>query len=610
MSGISQSSLRALGCLRLRSRARPGALHTPVWKPKSQHYAQLAPQIHEDHEDQQVEDPADISHGTSNPELYGREFVKRHLQELDRARNVKLAETKEDRGEKYRCGMLSYRRLTETFAFPFTGPLKETRSALTDASSPSGEEAGEPKDSAPRRTTAISPGPIQDRQIVSIRKRTEVVETKSDDTHNVESNVVNLAQDLSRILRSTSAIANPSAALKRALAHHREHTSSSSVHTYNTLLEYAARISNYHDMRKILRDMQKANVQWDEGTREIVTKATMRGPGGGAMQGEKGSGNEPNGSSSQAGPEGGIDSLPGLMRQVEACGFSLSDSDRQIALNAGYWKSGSLPGQSQTKSDPDIGSGPGRAPSSRTSILQGALSPAEARSHLPPLDEQLSPTLFLAFLRYILACNPQPPSLADSYMALIALGRQGRKITSANVRLLAHLYLHPSLYASFRPFWVIREMQRLSKDRLPFVPTSETLEKALLSLRSRRNRHRRARELVEYFKRKWGDEIVDITCWRLVGRYALEAKNQEIQLFAIEGGNKALARQIKESRNSGLSADVVGATTLPSSTEDPFPQQGLDRRKWGRVRQAIVRQQSRARRAGAASEVSSPANVE
>lgn len=92
-------------------------------------------------------------------------------------------------------------------------------------------------------------------------------------------------------------------------------------------------------------------------------------------------------------------------------------------------------------------------------------------------------------------------------MALLALKRKEQMITSEHVRHLAHLYLHPSLYASFRPFWVVREMRRLTRDgSIHFNPTSETLEKALLSFRMRRNRHRRAVELVEYFKRKWGDD--------------------------------------------------------------------------------------------------------
>lgn len=462
---------------------------------------------------------------------------------------------------------------------------------------------------------------VKDRHSTSRSKHSQNPEAAAIDARDtIPSDIDNLAAELSGILTSTSAIANPSAALKQALSHHREHIAGSSVFTYNTLLAYAARISNYHGMRKILRDMQKGNVQWNEETRMIVTKATMRGPGGGALRGEgremrnRSAKDESDGGDGRPTGHvtGGIDSLPGLIRRVEAPGTSMSDAERRIALNAGYWKSETSARRGQNaESNPSTGleSNGSRSPSSRTSSLQGALLPAEARSHLPPLDEQLSPTLFLAFLRYILACNPQPPSLADSYTALIALHRPECMITSAHLRHLAHLYLHPSLYASFRPFWVIREMQRLAKDSsIAFVPTSETLEKALLSLRQRRKRHRRAVELVDYFGRKWGEEIIDITCWRLLGRYALEAKDKEIQLFAIEGGNAALIRQIEASNAPGLSArtSVDVSANTPTKTDDLFPQHGLDRRKWGRVRQAILRHQSRARRAAADDRASPP----
>ena len=363
-------------------------------------------------------------------------------------------------------------------------------------------------------------------------------------------------------------------------------------------------------MRKILRDMQRQNVQWNQETREIITKVTLRGAGGGALR-EKNSedddastGNEmtkPNARGTLP-KHGGIDlSLSGLLQRVEASRFSISESERSILLNAGHWKSEKSPRQktdAEGDSPIDTEAGSAQSPSSRISVLEGALSPAEARAHLPKLDKQLSPTLFLAFMRYILACNPQPPSLAESYMALLALQRKEQMVTSEHIRHLAHLYLHPSLYASFRPFWVVREMRRLTKDgSIDFNPTSETLEKALLSFRLRRNRHRRAVELVEYFKRKWGEMIVSIKCWRLVGRYALEVKDQELQRFAIEGGNEALAQQIRRTKTSrhSLSAADVGS---PAATTDDelFPRYGLERRKWGRVRQAIVRSESRARR--------------
>lgn len=371
-------------------------------------------------------------------------------------------------------------------------------------------------------------------------------------------------------------------------------------------------------MRKILREMQKGNVHWDEETRKIVMQATLRGSGSGG--GTSARPETPRESPSpevklplvsrQLGPpKDGNDGLPALKRRLDASASSVTDEYRQIVLNAGYWQSEKPPRSSDQRSTESPGSSSlsidaGKAPAPRISILQDALSPAMARSHLPPLDVQLSPTLFLAFLRYILASNPQPPSLADSYAALIALDRPDREISSKHLTHLVHLYLHPSLYASFRPFWVIREMQRLSKDgSVIFTPTSETLEKALLSLRLRRNRARLAIDLVDYFRRKWGDEIVSIACWRLLGRYGLEGNNTMAQELATSGGQEALARQIEHDAKHTKDVSQNVTETMPadmmSVKVDLFPGYGLDRRKWGRVRQSIVRSQRRARRAEA-----------
>ena len=102
MSAISQSSLRALGCLRLRSRTRPGSQITS--KPRdasSRRYAQLAPKVED--EEYTNDDIGDaIEDGPSNMrtrEIYGREFVKRHLQELDRARAAEPVAVKQKLGE-------------------------------------------------------------------------------------------------------------------------------------------------------------------------------------------------------------------------------------------------------------------------------------------------------------------------------------------------------------------------------------------------------------------------------------------------------------------------------------------------------------------------------
>ncbi|KAI5451639.1 hypothetical protein NCC49_001620 [Naganishia albida] len=407
-------------------------------------------------------------------------------------------------------------------------------------------------------------------------------------------------QEISNILGSITAVANPSAALVRALAHHREHTSLSSVHSYNTLLAYAARISNYHVMRKILREMQKGNVQWDNETRKIMMKATLRGSGGaGGERGTPEARREVTPTEVLTTSTESTDGQSALKRRLNASTSPITDELRQIALNAGYWRSEkraiASAQESGSPSQGEIG------PSSRVSILQEALSPSAARSHLPPSDVQLSPTLFLAFLRYILASNPQPPSPADSYAALIALDRPERKVTSKNLTHLVNLYLHPSLYGSFRPFWVIREMQRLSKDgTVVFGPTSITLEKALLSLRLRRNRARRALELIDYFCRKWGEESTSIACWRLLGRYGLEENNSKAQKLAMVGGQAALARQIEQ--DAELRKDVSHVaeqdlTNTGAENKDLFPGHGLNRRKWGRVRQTIVRSNRRARRA-------------
>lgn len=101
MSGISQTSLRALGCLRLRSRARHGILPISRSTASSRQYAQLAPKIEiEEFEYDDIDDGVErSSYGARSQEVHGREFVKRHLQELDRARRAEPADTKQDRGQ-------------------------------------------------------------------------------------------------------------------------------------------------------------------------------------------------------------------------------------------------------------------------------------------------------------------------------------------------------------------------------------------------------------------------------------------------------------------------------------------------------------------------------
>lgn len=495
--------------------------------------------------------------------------------------------------------------------------MASARSICTPAPHSTEQSLGPPESRPLGRKPATSPWKkeIKIKRPSSDTLQTVAYEASTSPRIKAQGDSGSFTQELSSILVSPSAIANPSAALVRALAHHREHLPLSSIHSFNIMLSYAARISNYHAMRKILREMQKGNVQWDEETRKIVMKATLRGSGGGSGITEPSSETSStevklSSASRRFGmPKDGNDGLSALKRRLDASPSSITDEHRQIALNAGYWQSEKPPRSNaqcaaEPSGSPSLPSDAGKAPATRLSVLQDALSPAMARSHLPPLDVQLSPTLFLAFLRYILACNPQPPSLAESYAALIALDRSERKITSKHLTHLVHLYLHPSLYASFRPFWVIREMQRLSKDgSVIFTPTSETLEKALLSLRLRRNRARLAIDLVDYFRRKWGEEIISIACWRLLGRYGLEGNNTTAQELATSGGKEALARQIEHDAkhtkdvSSGV-IEAMAANTI-SGKVDLFPGHGLDRRKWGRVRQSIVRSQRRARRAEA-----------
>lgn len=609
MSSISQSSLRALGCIRLRARTR---LELELWQPPPsvRLYAQLAPKV--DQEDlESHETPAVEQNETPQGALqdrYGREFVRRHLQELDRARRAEHLEEKPGQGEPYSKSS----QQTDLHGWFVLSPLAE-RIAATRA------VASFPRVASHAWGNSSSRSEIRPlRQIPATSSRTENIKIELEPpAKNVQSaasrapstldidpsgNGHQFKQELTDILGSTSAMANPSAALVRALAHHREHASLSSVHTFNILLSYAARISNYHAMRKILREMQKGSVQWDNDTTKIVMKATLRGSGerGGKRVASEASRQDPSSEVKMATTDAN-DGQSALKRRLDAFPSPIADEHRQIVLNAGYWRSEKrAPESSQS---PVLDSDADKAPSTRTSRLQDALSPRAARTHLPPSDVQLSPTLFLAFLRYILASNPQPPSLADSYAALVALDRPERPITSKHLTHLVQLYLHPSLYASFRPFWVVREMQRISKDGLvTFEPTSATLEKALLSLRLRRNRAKLALELVDYFRRKWGEESISIACWRIVGRYGLEGNNTTAQELAMAGGQAALARQIEN--DARKAKDVFDASESTPDNTDPetvdlFPGHGLDRRKWGRVRQTIVRRSRQARRAEA-----------
>lgn len=103
MSSSSQSSLRALGCIRLRARTRLEQRHLPT---TVRRYARLAPKI--DQEDVESQEPEYLEQDgnlqAERRERYGREFVRRHLQELDRARRAEYHEENRTLGKL--CYML------------------------------------------------------------------------------------------------------------------------------------------------------------------------------------------------------------------------------------------------------------------------------------------------------------------------------------------------------------------------------------------------------------------------------------------------------------------------------------------------------------------------
>ncbi|KAJ9119083.1 hypothetical protein QFC22_003574 [Naganishia vaughanmartiniae] len=415
----------------------------------------------------------------------------------------------------------------------------------------------------------------------------------------------NLAQELIRILNSSSAVAKPSDALNQAIAHHRGNASHSSVETFNLLLAFAARTRNYYALRKVLRDMQAGNVQWDDSTRTFVLKAVLQHPGSPEVSSEVD--NTTNGRSTspanpRADPQTGIHKkkLQGrtaLIQRLEATSSASADKYRQTVLNAGRWthkKVSSTNHAHPERLQSDLPSKSAHSPSEsppamRLGVLQNAPAPDKARSQLPPHDSQLSPSLFLAFLRYMLACSSNPPSLVDSYQALLALDIADRRVTPDHLLHLTHLYLHPSLYAHRRPYSVITDMLRFTRNGpCAFKPNSQTLQKALYSLRLRQQRARTAMILVRMFRRLWGASIVDLTCWRLVGRYGLEMNDTWVQAFALKGGIAAHQRDRAAVRKSVESRSSEDHSVTTHALVDPFRRHGRERRKWAEVRKAII----------------------
>ncbi|KAJ9105980.1 hypothetical protein QFC19_003315 [Naganishia cerealis] len=427
-----------------------------------------------------------------------------------------------------------------------------------------------------------------------------------------------LARELTLILTSSTAVANPFHALVQAIAYHRAHTQHSSVKTFNLLLAFAVRTRNYYGLRRILRDMQRGNVAWDDGTKTLVLKAVLQSPGARDVNldiMDKPANGQPiplnannramdRQTDTSSSPKGKIDGRIGLIHRLEAMPPAVADGYRQAVLNAGRWTHQKLPVNnhltpSSSTPAPSLDSPPAR----RLSVLQNALAPDKARSLLPPDDVQLSPSLFLAFLRYILACSPHTPSLADSYTALIALDTPKTRVTSADILHLVHLYLHPSMYTYQRPFHVITQMRSLTQGTpWEFKPTSETLQKALLGLRLRWARARAGMTLVRLFHGVWGGSIVDLACWRILGKYGLERADRRVQAYALKGGmaaydrerlHKAAKRRQESHRPEG---DLDGKHVDPSASAtislvDPFLRQGLERQKWTKVRKAIQRNQ-------------------
>lgn len=101
--------------------------------------------------------------------------------------------------------------------------------------------------------------------------------------------------------------------------------------------------------------------------------------------------------------------------------------------------------------------------------------------------------------------------------------------------------------------------------------------------------------LVKTFQRVWGESIVDLTCWRIVGRYGLEKDDTRVQGFALKGGIAAHQRDRLEIRKSieSRSQEKHEKTRSDNLGEiqtlaDPFCRHGLQRRKWAEVRKAIT----------------------
>lgn len=97
------------------------------------------------------------------------------------------------------------------------------------------------------------------------------------------------------------------------------------------------------------------------------------------------------------------------------------------------------------------------------------------------------------------------------------------------------------------------------------------------------------------FQRLWGESIVDLTCWRIVGRYGLELNDIRVQAFALKGGIAAHRRDRVEARKSSEARSLENLDNTQSSEPvtrhalaDPFQRHGTEEKKWAEVRKAII----------------------
>jgi hypothetical protein len=382
----------------------------------------------------------------------------------------------------------------------------------------------------------------------------------------------------------------------------------------NLLLEHAYRTSNLAAARSILAMMAREGLKWDDRTHAIVVRGVM------------GSHNiSPKKDGSQA-PAQAVKDMSRrderwsqVVREAVNRGPSeLSDELLVALLRAGPWK---LPrtgrrnsplldlhgGVDLQRRDIDFDGSPRShqeqdrqtvRPTLPAAPIQGALSSRDIIQLLPKQQEEMSPDVFVAFMRYVLAFARDVPSPQQSLERLLSVRPTGGNtpVSRRHILDLLHLYLHRRFASTVCRLHIIKFFESNVPVNYGFHPTRETLRMALLSLRRIRCRSWKAFRLIKHFQDRWGAQSVDDDHFRLLMKYAVEERGTKKGLplrrvrnmlqppSSADSGNPNRLRQLVQQSGGEVLSDVRTKEGAPTVA---FARLGRRRKLWNRAHQRL-----------------------